>query len=89
MSLKRYLDVLKNIQTERGEYCECCGVQAKHGHHIIGVSETGLASELVYEPSNIMLLCDDCHALMHPLDRRISDWGRARKDQGQRISRQT
>jgi 5-methylcytosine-specific restriction endonuclease McrA len=89
VALQRYLAVLRRIRAERGEICECCGRPAKHGHHIIGVSEMGLASELVYEPSNIMLLCDDCHSLMHPNDRRISDWGRARKDRWRRISRRT
>jgi len=85
MSLPRYLRVLKQIRRERGEYCEACGAPAKHGHHIIPVSETSIASELVYEPANIMILCDDCHALMHPLLRNVSDWKRARKNRGQAL----
>jgi len=87
--LKRYLNVLRQIRNERGEYCECCGIPAIHGHHIISVGETSIHSELVYEPANIMLLCDECHALMHPLVRNISEWGQARKDRGQMLSRQT
>ena len=85
-SLKRYLDVLKKIRCERGEYCECCGVTAQHGHHIIPVSETSIHSDLVFEPANIMILCDDCHALMHPLIRNVSDWKTVRRDRGQALS---
>ncbi|WP_369688547.1 HNH endonuclease signature motif containing protein [Dehalococcoides mccartyi] len=81
-NLARYLKILKQIKHERGEFCECCGLPATHGHHIIPVSETSIASELVFEPVNILLLCDDCHALMHPLLRNISDWGGARKRRG-------
>ena len=83
----RYVTVLNAIRQERGCFCEACGVPAKHGHHIIPVSETGIAAELVFEPANILLLCDDCHALMHPLLRNIADWKRARKDRGQALHR--
>jgi len=85
-NLKKYQDVLNKIKTERGEICECCGEKAVHGHHIIPVSETSIASELVFMPENIMILCDDCHALMHPLLRNISDWQGARKRRGQALN---
>ena len=85
-NLKRYQDILKKIKTERGEICECCGGKAVHGHHIIPVSETSICSELVYEPANIIILCDDCHALMHPNLRNVSDWAGARKRRGQRLN---
>ena len=85
--LKRYIQVLKTIRAERGEVCECCGVPAHYGHHIIPVSETGIAAKLVYEPANIMMLCDDCHALMHPLVRNIAEWGIARRDRGRGLRR--
>jgi len=81
-NFERYITVLKQIRSERGEFCECCGVPATHGHHIIPVSETSIASELVFEPANIIILCDDCHALTHPLLRNISDWGAARIRRG-------
>jgi len=84
MSLKRYLAVLKQIRRERGEFCEACGVPAKHGHHIIPVSESGITSEFLYEPANIMLLCDDCHALMHPGRRRMN-WLEMRKGRSRAI----
>jgi 5-methylcytosine-specific restriction endonuclease McrA len=84
---RRYLAVLKQIRRERGCHCEACGAPAKHGHHIIPVSETGIAAELVFEPANIILLCDDCHALMHPLLRNVSEWSRARQERGQAIHR--
>lgn len=83
---KRYLDVLKRIKKERGEFCEGCHLSASHGHHIIPVSETSISSELVFEPKNIMLLCDDCHSLMHPLIRNISDWQGAREQRGQALN---
>lgn len=89
MSLKRYIQVLKKIREDRGLFCEACGEPAKHGHHIIPVSETRIHSELVYEPANIILLCDECHALMHPLIRNVSDWKKARKQRGQTLNRRT
>lgn len=82
-ALKRYLDALNAIRAERGCTCEACGIPAKHGHHIIPVSETSIASELVFEPANILILCDDCHSLMHPLLRNVSNWKQARKGRGQ------
>lgn len=86
-NLKRYIAVCDKIRLERGEYCECCGVPSRHMHHIIPVSETRICSELVYEPANMMILCDDCHALMHPLLRNVSEWGKARIDRGRRLNR--
>lgn len=83
MSQRRYMAVLNTIRAQRGCYCEACGVPAHHGHHIIPVSETGIAAELVYDPANIIILCDDCHALL----RNIAEWGRARKDRGQALHR--
>ncbi len=85
-NFKRYLDMLNRIIQERGAFCECCHVEAIHGHHVIPVSETSIASELVFEPANIMILCDDCHALMHPLLRNISDWQGARIRRGHSLS---
>jgi hypothetical protein len=82
----RYLAVLNKIRCERGEYCECCHKPANHGHHIIPVSETSIASELVFESANIIILCDECHALMHPLIRNISDWQGARQRRGQALN---
>lgn len=81
--------MLQEIRRERGEYCECCGAAARHGHHIIPVSDTGIASALLCEKSNIMLLCDDCHGLMHPLIRRVNDWEIARRDRGQATIRRS
>ena len=86
-NLKRYLDVMNAIKKERGEFCECCGVPATHGHHIVRVSESRIHSELVFEPANIMILCDHCHSLMHPLLRNVSDWNGARKRRGQMLNR--
>lgn len=85
MSRKRYMDMLKALRLERGEFCEACSEPARHAHHIIPCSEVGIDSELVYEPANLMMLCDECHALMHPLIRNISQWQRARQGRGQAI----
>lgn len=84
--LKRYRDVVRKIRVERGDICEACGIPATHPHHIIPVSETSIHSELVFEPSNMILLCDDCHSLMHPLIRNISELGKARKGRGQALN---
>lgn len=84
-ALKLYLAIIASIRRERGDHCEACGEYATHGHHIIPVSETSIASALVYEPANIMLLCDDCHALMHPLLRNVSDWDLARRTRGRAL----
>jgi len=86
-SRTRYLAVLKKIRRERGEYCEACGIPATHGHHIIAVSETSICSELVFEPANILILCDECHGLCHPLLRNISDWEGARIRRGQALKK--
>ncbi len=83
---KRYLDILTKIKNERGAFCECCHLPASHGHHVIPVSETSICSELVFEPANIMILCDDCHGLFHPLLRNISDWQGARERRGQALN---
>lgn len=86
-NLKRYLDVLEQIRIERGERCEGCRKHAVHGHHIIRVGDTSIHSELVFEPANIMILCDECHALMHPLIRNVNDWKIVRKDRGRMLRR--
>jgi 5-methylcytosine-specific restriction endonuclease McrA len=85
-AMARYIRVLKEIRLERGCVCEACGEPATHGHHIIPVSATGICAELVYEPANIMILCDDCHALMHPCIR-STEWLTIRRGRGQAIHR--
>ena len=86
-ALRRYLAVLREVRATRGEMCETCGQPAHYPHHILPVGRTSICSELVYDPANILLLCDDCHALMHPLLRNVAEWGRARKDRGQILNR--
>lgn len=84
-ALARYRRVLGAIRAERGERCEACGVPARSGHHVNAVGSTGIASALVFEPSNIVLLCNDCHALCHPL-RRGYPWFDAAKRRGKALS---
>lgn len=71
--LKRYRRALAQVRAERGERCECCGVPARAAHHVNAVGTTGIASALVSEPSNLLVICDDCHALFHP-GRRVYPW---------------
>lgn len=66
----RYREFIKQILAERGAKCECCGVPARHPHHIIPVQETGINSEMVYESANVMIVCSDCHCLFHPNQRK-------------------
>lgn len=65
-NISRYRRIVAREVERRGHRCECCGEAADHMHHINPVSETGITSELAFEPANMMLLCDDCHCLMHP-----------------------
>lgn len=78
---RRYRSMLRGIRRERGERCEACGVPASHAHHVLPVAETGIAADLAYEPANLIILCDDCHLLMHPLIRKTS-WLLIRKLRG-------
>ena len=77
----RYKRVLAAVRAERGERCEACGVPARSGHHIVSVGLAGIASELVYAPANLMILCNDCHALFHP-GRRAYPWLDAARRRG-------
>lgn len=65
-NVRRYRSIVAAVVDARGHRCEGCGTPAEHVHHINPVSETGIASELAYEPANMLVLCDDCHCLMHP-----------------------
>lgn len=85
--IKKYRELLKQIRKERGEFCEACHAPAKYGHHIIPVSELRVHANLIFEPANIIILCNDCHSLMHPLLRNVSDWKKARIDRGQMLNR--
>lgn len=81
----RYRAVKAAVLEARGHRCEACGALSDHVHHIIPCSETGIASELVYHEANLMVLCDDCHLLMHPEDARsaVADgWAHARRIRG-------
>jgi len=86
--LKEYIKIKKEILVERGEFCECCNAPSKYIHHIIPVSESSIHSYLVFEKTNMIILCDDCHCLMHPLIRNIMEWKKARVDRGVILNRQ-
>ena len=83
---RRYRDMLASVRAARGERCEAYGVPARHAHHVIPIARTGLNDELAFEPANLIILCDDCHALMHPGIRR-TDWLTIRAVRGKAIRR--
>lgn len=87
--LRRYQAAVRQVLADRGHTCEACGKTAGHVHHIIRVSDSRIHSELVYEPANMLVLCDECHALMHPLLRNVSQWKDARKRRGAALIRRT
>lgn len=84
----RYVLVIRKLRKERGEFCEACGLPSKHGHHVIPVGVTSIHSELVFLEANILILCDDCHALMHPLIRSYA-WNEATIGRAQMLGHQT
>jgi len=51
----------KQLAKERGECCELCGAKGQlHAHHIQPKSEGGSD-----EPSNLQMLCPECHHKAH------------------------
>jgi hypothetical protein len=70
--LVRYRRVVEEVLEARGRFCECCKTPARRIHHIIPCSIDGIASALFFDPVNMMIVCNDCHALFHPLVRRRS-----------------
>lgn len=53
---KKYRQAIKELENKHNGKCEICGESAKHPHHIIPTSRTGINSELVYMIENMMLL---------------------------------
>ena len=86
---RRYRNVLRQVRAERGDVCEACGKHATHIHHIVRVGDSSIHSELVYDPANMLILCVECHALMHPLIRNVSRWGSVRRMRGAMLIHQT
>ena len=87
---KRYRRAIATVLDQRGEECESCHAPARHVHHVHTVAESGIDSELVYEPANMMVLCNDCHALMHPGSKNRNMWWRmadAGKSRGHALNR--
>lgn len=78
---RRYRQMLAAIHRDRGARCEACGTSARHVHHVIPIRQTGINDELAYEPANLLIMCDNCHMLMHPLIRK-TDWLLIRRQRG-------
>lgn len=77
-AMRRYRRAVVEIRLSR-RVCESCGRNANEAgqrklycHHLqpVGTLEGGLASDLATNPANLLLLCNDCHALFHPGIRR-------------------
>lgn len=82
-SLKQYLDFCEMIREER-QVCESCGATAEevgqkhlHVHHLQRVQILGYNHPAIRDPKNVLLLCNACHALMHPGIRRYNWMGAA------------
>lgn len=63
---KEWNTIASNIKRERGYKCQHCGWKSQDGrglnvHHIVPRSRGGSD-----EPSNLAVLCKDCHSLIHP-----------------------
>lgn len=54
--------VKKTLLAQRGQICQHCGRHGKrlHLHHITHIAHGG-----TNDPSNLILLCRDCHELEH------------------------
>ena len=70
---RAYLAAPRQVRAERGERCEVCATPARATHHLAAVGSTGIASALVSDPDNLLIVCDDCHTLFHP-GRRVYPW---------------
>lgn len=84
---QRYRRMLDRVRAERGAFCEAHHeppVSALHVHHIIPIRESGINSELVFEPANVIILCDDCHLLHHPNIRK-TNWLLIRGNRGRAL----
>ena len=55
--------LLRLIVKESGECCDCGSTEHLEAHHIL---ERHKRPDLRWEPSNIEVLCNDCHAKRHP-----------------------
>lgn len=59
-----YFQFRTQILERDGYKCTRCGnTQTLHAHHIVPWKES---EELRYEPSNVITLCDICHAIVEP-----------------------
>lgn len=75
MTLRRLYKIAQvKVRLRANNRCEACGAPAHYTHHIHPVSETTVHSCMFADPANLLLLCDECHALMHPLLRGGPRW---------------
>lgn len=89
--VSEYRAAVAAVLEERGARCECCGFEpVRYVHHINPVSETGIASALVLEPANMLVVCNECHVMFHPRSRNRNMWwnmGEAAAARGRALNR--
>lgn len=88
---QRYLVFVNALRAERGNRCDSCqhtaaqvGQRRLHVHHLMRVAAIGLDDPATTDAGNTLLVCNACHALMHPLKRNYN-WQAAGRNRGWRL----
>ncbi|EMM94270.1 HNH endonuclease (plasmid) [Leptospira interrogans serovar Icterohaemorrhagiae] len=75
LSISEYKMFVNTLVGSRGK-CDSCGNTATevgqkklHVHHLIHVVRLGLSDPAILDEGNILVLCNHCHSLFHPLKR--------------------
>ncbi|TGK12848.1 HNH endonuclease signature motif containing protein [Leptospira stimsonii] len=92
LSLTEYKTFVSALVEKRGR-CDSCGNTAKevgqkklHIHHLIHVSRLGLSDPAITDEGNVLVLCNHCHSLFHPLKREYN-WFMAGVSRGVKIGK--
>jgi hypothetical protein len=73
LSRKRLQQFSKKIREERGNKCECCGIESNETevHHRL---EKYIYPIFAFEPDNVIVLCKECHSLATQVQRTHPDF---------------
>jgi len=91
----QYQAFIRDLLRQRPR-CESCGHTAQevgqprlHVHHCMRVELLGVHDPATTDAGNALVLCNQCHALMHPLKRRYDElaWRGAGAERGRALSR--